>query len=141
MRATQSAAQLAALREATLTPLRTACRGNGVTLVNPTPVAHVAIFSMVLAAEDTGQGSVTVTYRDGHSARIVLTGGTVLIRRRVTLPPGTSMVRISAAGSPHPVQARQTTLDDVAFAPWETGPQVAGAPPSGLLAPACVYSP
>ena len=41
----------------------------------------------------------------------------------------------------HNVQARQVTLDDDAFAPWESDPKVAGAPPSGLLAPPCVYSP
>ncbi len=141
LRATHTAAAVAALRTATLTPLRTACRHNGVTLINPTNTTRVAIFSTVLQASASGRGSVVITYPNGHSAPIVLSGGRVLIRRKVTVPPGTRIVLISADGSPHSVQARQATLDDEAFIPWEAGPLVAGAPPSGLLAPPCVYSP
>ncbi len=140
LRATHSVAALAALRTATLTPLRVACRGNGVTLINPTPVVHEAIFSTVLGA-DARPGRATIVYPDGRIASVPLDRGPVLVRRSVTVPPGTTAVTISAAAPGHNVQARQVTLDDAAFAAWESDPTVAGAPPSGLLAPACVYSP
>jgi len=139
LRAGHSAAQMAALRAATLTPLRTLCRRRGITLLNPTGMVHQAVFSVVLQA-DNGPGQAVLTYPDGHSARLVLNGGPVLIRRQVTLAPGASVLTISAAGSENAVQARQATLDDAAFAPWESA-QAAGAAPLGLLAPACVYSP
>ena len=141
MRAAHAAAQIAALRTATLTPLRTSCAGHGVTLFNPAPVAETATFSMVLQAEANGRGNLRLRYPDGHRARFVLTGGPALVRRRLTVPPGTSLIAMTAAGSPHRVDVRQATLDGSAFAPWATGAAVAGAPPSGLLAPPCVYRP
>ena len=139
LRATHSAAQVAALRAATLTPLRTSCGAGGVTLTNPAPVAHTAVFSFVLQAQGNGQGTAQVSYPGGHTATIVLHGGPVLIRRRVTVPPGNSSVTI-APGLAHTVDARQATLLDSAFAPWETSAQIVQAPPSGLVPPPCVYS-
>jgi len=140
LRATHSPAQVAALRAATLTPLRTECSSGGLTLVNPTPVPHSAIVSFVLQAEQDGFGSAAIAYPDGHAVTIALRGGPALVRQQVTVAPGDSLVSISANGQQR-VQVQQATLDDAAFGPWETNPAIADAPPSGLVAPPCVFSP
>jgi hypothetical protein len=139
MRATHSAAQISALRIATLSPLRTSCNGEGLTLTNPGPTARTAVVSFVLQAEEDGTGSASVVYPDGHQATIVLRGGPALIRRHVMLPPGQTPLAIYAVG-PHRVEVQQATLVGAAFWPWSNA-QIDGAPPSGLVAPACVVSP
>jgi phosphoglycerol transferase len=139
MRATHSAAQISALRIAALSPLRTSCNGEGLTLTNPGPTTRTAAVSFVLQAEEDGIGSASVVYPDGHQATIVLRGGPALIRRHVTLPPGQTPLAIYAVGL-HRVQVQQATLEGAAFWPWSSS-QIDGAPPSGLVAPSCVVSP
>jgi phosphoglycerol transferase len=126
------AAQLAALRQATLTPLRATCGGGGLVFFNPDPTARAATLSVSLA----GSGAVRLTFPDGRSDQVSTGANPVSVSRRVQVSPGASTVRIAASGASG-VQVLSATLTDDSYLPFAGDRQPAAQTPTGLIGPAC----
>ena len=141
------AAQLAALRLATLYPLRTACEtSDGLELINPSRRTHTATLSMELDAGAEAPSKLLVRYPNGATRALAPTDAKVALQAQLSLPPGTSVVRFSAPGVPVTPAARvggfaidDATLTEAALTPFERAPGQAAAAsmPAGALPPPC----
>jgi hypothetical protein len=132
------AAQLAALRFATLYPLRTACETNdGLELINPSRHKRTATLSMELRAGAEAPSKLLVHYPSGAVQEVQSTGATIALNAQLNLPPGTSAVTFAAPGIPANPPARvdgftvdDPTLTETALTPFERTP---GNPPAGSM--------
>jgi phosphoglycerol transferase len=127
-----NAAQLAALRQATLSPLRASCGSGGLVFFNPNTTAREATLSFSLA----GGGAVRLSYPDGRSAQVSTGANPVTVSQRLRVSPGASAVRISAPGASG-VQVLSATLTDDSYLPFAGDRRPAAQTPAGLIGPAC----
>ena len=142
-----TAAQLAALRFATLYPLRIACEtSDGLALINPSRSTRTATLSMDLSVGAEGPTKLLVHYPGGAVQAVPSTGAKIALQARLSLPPGTSAVSFSAPGVPAKPPARvggfavnDATLTEAALTPFESAPGQAAAAsmPAGALPPPC----
>jgi hypothetical protein len=142
-----TAAQLAALRFATLYPLRTACEtSDGLELINPSRRTRTATLSMELSASAEAPAKLLVHYPGGAVQEAQSTGAKIALKAQLNLPPGTSAVDFAAPGVPAKPPARvggfaidDPTLTETALTPFESAPGKAGTPsmPAGALPPPC----
>jgi phosphoglycerol transferase len=126
------AAQLAALRQTTLSPLRASCGDGGLVFFNPNPTAREATLSVSLA----GSGPVRLAYPDGRSAQVSTGANPVSVSERLRISPGTSTVRVSAPGASG-VQVLSASLTDDSYLPFAGDRRPAAQTPAGLLGPPC----
>jgi hypothetical protein len=138
---------LAALRFATLYPLRTACEtSEGLELINPSHSRRVATLSMQLRVGAQAPSKLLVHYPGGAVQAISPLSEKVALAMRLSLPPGTSSVGFSTPGTPVKPAARvggftvnDPTLTEEALTPFETAPgeKAATSMPAGALPPPC----
>ncbi|HEY7961070.1 MAG TPA: hypothetical protein VID29_04025 [Solirubrobacteraceae bacterium] len=95
-----SAAQLRALRHATLYPLRTQCSAGGLRLSNPSPVTRAATLTMRLSSSGVTSAPLLVHYPDGTVQRIPREHPALTLTRALSLPPGASAVSFTLQGPP-----------------------------------------
>ena len=131
LRASHSAAQLSALRAATLYPLRLSCSTGRLTIVNPSSTTQRA----VLGARVTGGGAGAV--RVSMGGRSLTSAGGDRLQVPLTLAPGTTTVSVSGladnpSGTPRLIAP---TVIAGAFAPFLRG--VSGGPLTGIVGPPC----
>jgi phosphoglycerol transferase len=141
------AAQLTALRHATLYPLRAACEtSEGIELINPSKRARTATLTMGLSAGAEAPARLLVHYPGGAVQAVSTTSSETELEARLDLPPGTSAVSFSAPGTPVQPAARvggfavsHATLTEAALTPFESAPgqAAAAAMPAGALPPPC----
>jgi phosphoglycerol transferase len=119
------AAQLAQLRASTLHPLRTACGTEGIELTNPSPFAREATLQMRVYMHAEHPLTLLIHYPGAVNEQRALTTTPVRIQRALSLPPGTSTIGFSLAGTPAPLQPRisgpvvdQSTLTEPALTPF-----------------------
>jgi hypothetical protein len=129
LRASHTAAQLSALRAATLYPLRLSCSPGRLTIVNPSNATQRA----VLAAGVSGAGAVKLSV--GGQPATSVAGDR--LRAALVLAPGTTTVSVSgpsdvASGTP---RLTAPTVIAGAFAPFLRG--VSGGPLTGIVGPPC----
>jgi hypothetical protein len=142
-----STAQLAALRFATLYPLRTACEtSEGLELINPSRSPRAATLSMKLSAGAEAPSKLLVRYPGGAVQPVAPTGAKLALQATLDLKPGTSEVSFSAPGVPAKPAARvggfavdDATLTEAALTPFESAPGKAAAASmvAGALPPPC----
>jgi hypothetical protein len=129
-----------ALRVQTLYPLRASCHDSEVTLVNPSSAPQRATFNVVLRNGGEGEARVSVAYPDGATQQLTVTAEARHLARRMVLPAGSSVVRMSVtAGSPsaNPEQA-QPSLVASAFEPFApTRASGEGSLPAGVSGRSC----
>ncbi len=131
LRASHTAAQLRALRAATLYPLRLTCSTGRLTIVNPSRTTQRA----VLAAGVTGRGGAGALRLSVRGEPLAAAPGNRL-RVPLALAPGTTTVSVSAASAA--ASARALTAPTVvagAFDPFLRG--VSGGPLTGIVGPPC----
>jgi hypothetical protein len=147
--AVASPAALAALRQATLHPLETAC-GPGpaeLELTNPSSSPVQASLSATLENGVAGHLPVVITFPGGATERRTISPSiATLLQRRLVVPPGTSSVTFSTVAAPT-VRAgpaanlviSDATLTAAAFAPFRRFETISGRTPpqAGLVAPSC----
>jgi len=121
----RSAAQLAQLRASTLHPLRTACGTEGIELTNPSPLAREATQQMRIYMHAAHPVTLLIHYPGGVNEQRALTTTPVRIQRALSVPPGTSTIGFSLAGTLAPLQPRisgpvveQPTLTEPALTPF-----------------------
>jgi phosphoglycerol transferase len=119
------AAQLAQLRARTLHPLRTACGTEGIELTNPSPLGREATLQMRVYMHAAHPVTLLIHYPGGANEQRALTTTPVRIQRVLSVPPGTSTIGFSLAGTPAPLQPRisgpvveQPTLTEPALTPF-----------------------
>jgi hypothetical protein len=119
------AAQLAQLRASTLHPLRTACGTEGIELTNPSPLAREATLQMRIYMHAAHPVTLLIHYPGAVNEQRALTTTPVRIQRALSVPPGTSTIGFSLAGTPAPLQPRisgpvieQPTLTEPALTPF-----------------------
>jgi hypothetical protein len=142
-----TAAQLAALRFATLYPLRTACEtSDGLELINPSRSTRTATLSMELDAGTEAPSKLLVHYPGGAIRALASADTKIALQAQLSLPPGTSVVRFSAPGIPAKPPARvggfavdDATLTEPALTAFEHAPgnQAAASMSAGALPPPC----
>ncbi len=142
-----TAAQLAALRFATLYPLRTACEtSERLELINPSDSTRTAMLSMKLSAGAEAPGKLLVHYPGGEVQEVAPRDAKLALQAQLSLPPGTSAVSFSAPGTPAKPAARvggfaveDATLTEAALTPFQSAPgkAAAGSMPAGALPPPC----
>lgn len=152
LQASHTAAQLQALRDATLRPLRVTCATDRLDVDNPYPDTRTALLTAfvtpgtptpadLLAAGAPSPTRVLVSYPDGSTARLSVTAAPIRIEKLLALSPGHSVVRFGVPrGTPQTgPQVAQATLTEGAFAPFAdaTSRLASGGPASGLVAPPC----
>jgi hypothetical protein len=132
LRAGHTAAQLRALRAATLYPLRLSCSTGRLTIVNPTSTRQRA----VLAAGVTGGGGAGALRLSVRGQPLVSGHGTRL-RVPLVLTPGTTTVSVSGPSDDASGAPRLTAPAVIAgaFAPFLRG--VSGGPLTGIVGPPC----
>jgi hypothetical protein len=139
-------AQLAALRFATLYPLRTACEtSDELELINPSRSPRAATLSMELSAGAEAPSKLLVHYPGGTVQPVAPTGAKLALQANLRLKPGTSAVSFSAPGTPAKPAARvggftvdDATLTEAALTPFESAPgKTAASMPAGALPPPC----
>jgi hypothetical protein len=146
-----AAGPLAALRYATLDPLRTACETSaGLELINPSRSTRTAMLTMVLSAGTEAPSKLLVHYPGGAVEAVgkqpAHETANVALSKHLSLPPGTSVVNFSSPGTPVQPAARvggfvlrEPTLTEATLQPFETAPgalPLADAP-AGALPPPC----
>ena len=125
LRAGHPAAQLRALRRATLYPLRLTCSTGRLTVVNPAATPQRA----------------ELDARVAHGSRLTVAGRTATVARdgrlqaQITLAPGATSVSVSPGAGSTPVRLIAPTIVDDAFAPFDRG--VRGGPLTGIVGPPC----
>jgi phosphoglycerol transferase len=132
LRARHTAAQLSALRAATLYPLRLSCSTGRLTIVNPSQTTQRA----VLDAGVTGDGGAAAL-RLTAGGRPLVSGRGARLKVPLVLAPGTTTVSLSGASDDASGTARLTapTVIAGAFAPFLRG--VSGGPLTGIVGPPC----
>jgi phosphoglycerol transferase len=128
LRATHSAVQLAALRDAVLRPLRLTCTPGRLTVTNPSSSAASATVTARLAGGPAGATALTV------NGRSVAVGVRRRLRVPVTLAPGATTLRLAAGASSPKLRLVAPTVVDDAFDPFARG---AGFPITGIVGPPC----
>ncbi|HEX3693334.1 MAG TPA: hypothetical protein VHU13_08310 [Solirubrobacteraceae bacterium] len=140
---------LAALRAATLYPLRAECEDKGIQLTNPASQARQAMLRMRVWMHADHPLPLVIHYPGGIDELRPSTTKPVQIARAVVLPPGTSNIEFSLAGAPRPLRPRiggpmveRVALTEPALTPYLAPP--AGLPGAHLQAgyppPACVQT-
>jgi phosphoglycerol transferase len=142
-------AALAALREATLRPLRTECATTPdvIVLSNPSRSPRPAVLTAALTAPLPGGVRIRITFPDGSTELRALDATVAHLHRRLLVVPGQSRVRIAIVGdfpfatspfSPAFIVSVPTLVDD-AFAPFRTRRRglEAALPVAGLVGPTC----
>jgi hypothetical protein len=133
---TRTSAQIAALRRATLEPLRvewptgfgpavwsggrqwrSTTGGAELVIVNPSQGSRRASLDAVLATRTTATVTVSVALPGGRSARVRATRSGMRLRSVVALAPGKNIVRVGIPGTA-PVWVRASVLDE-GFWPFE----------------------
>ncbi len=141
-----STAQLAALRFATLYPLRTACEtSDELELINPSHRTRTATLSMKLSGSAEAPAKLLVHYPGGTVQPVAPTGAKLSLQASLSLKPGTSAVSFSAPGTPAKPAARvggftvdDATLTEAALTPFLSAPgKAAASMPAGALPPPC----
>jgi hypothetical protein len=130
LRATHTAAQLSALRDAVLYPLRLACATGRLTIVNPSKATTRATVTTDLVGG--GRGATTITV-DG---RAVAVGAGRRLRVPVTLAPGTTTVHIAGGASSPAMRMVAPSVVDEAFDPFAGGDDDS-SPMTGIVGPPC----
>jgi hypothetical protein len=142
-----TAAQLAALRFATLYPLRTACEtSERLELINPSDSTRTATLSMELSAGAEAPSKLLVHYPGGAVREVTPAGPALALQAQLSLQPGTSAVSFSAPGIPVKPAARvggftvdDATLTEAVLTPFESasGKATATSMVAGALPPPC----
>jgi hypothetical protein len=145
-----TSAQLAALRYATLYPLRTDCESSkGLVLINPSQSTRTATLSMLLSLSAEAPTKLLVRYPGGVVRSLPTNVARVALTMRLGLPPGKSTVSFSAPGTPVQPTARvgglaltEPTLTEPSLEPFETAPsRLPGAQmPAGAAPPPCLQT-
>ncbi|MCA1689811.1 MAG: hypothetical protein LC720_05040, partial [Actinobacteria bacterium] len=146
LRRSASPAVLAAVREATLHPLRTDCGPTpaGLILTNPGRVPRAATFTASVAGPLAGGAKLLITYPDGTVERRVVGPAAVRLERHLVVRPGQSTVEFEVLGGT-PFGATPTTPAFVVTQPTLTDRIFArvaastdpGAPVAGVVGPSC----
>jgi hypothetical protein len=144
-----STSALAALREATLDPLQATC-GSGpaeLELTNPGTRPVDAALSATLQNGVAGGAEIVIGFPGGATERrTIASTRPTLLRRRVVLPPGTSVVTFSTPATATVAQAADgnvvvsdSTLTDAAFDALRGFAAIPGRTPpqTGVVAPSC----
>lgn len=143
------AAQLQALRETTLYPLRTACGTDGIELANPSPAPRAATLRMRLYMHAQKPLPMLVHYPGDENEALKLGTTPVEAKRALSVPPGTSTIGFSLIGTPKPHAARlagpvveQPALTEPALAPFLKPPhgQPGARLKAGFSPPPCLQS-
>jgi phosphoglycerol transferase len=149
---TRPAAQLARLRAGTLYPLRTACGTDGIELTNPSPRPRKAVLQMRIHMHAAHPLALQIHYPGAIEEQRSLSTAPVLIRRALRVPPGTSTIGFSLAGSPAPLQPRlagpvveQPTLTEPSLTPFLAPARglpglLAARTQAGFAPPPCLQS-
>ncbi|MGH2914605.1 MAG: hypothetical protein ACRDMX_06435 [Solirubrobacteraceae bacterium] len=134
LRSSHSAAALAALRPAVLTPLRLACATGRLTVTNPTSSTQTALLSATAAASAPTRVMLRARGPAGAIARELLAAPSgTRFAQRLTLAPGRTVVSVSSL---EPAQLRAPAITGSAFAPFDVG--AIGAVPLGIQGPPCL---
>ncbi|MEA2354277.1 MAG: hypothetical protein QOD61_406, partial [Solirubrobacteraceae bacterium] len=146
LRRTTSPAVLAAVREATLNPLRTDCGPTPAALIlsNPGRTPRAATFTASVVGPLPGGAKLLITYPDGAVERRMVGPAPVRLERRLVVRPGRSTVGFDVlGGTPFGAAATtpafvvsEPTLTDGIFA-RVTASTAAGVPVAGLVGPPC----
>ena len=128
LRATHSASQLRALRDAVLYPLRLSCQTGRLTVTNPSASTTPAVVAGRIAGR---AGSVEVTV--GGRRVAVARGGS--LRVPLELSPGRTRVSISAVPGSGAARLIAPTVIDDAFEPFDRG--APAGPLTGIVGPPC----
>jgi len=138
--------QVQALHYATLHPLRTVCESDGLGLINPSRDTRTATLTMRLSMHSVSSTKMFVHYPGGVVEQVSLETVAVALVKRLSLPPGSSIVSFALPGVPLTPAARvsglvveQPTLTGDALTPFETPPSaIAGAQmQAGTVPPPC----
>ena len=129
LRATHTAAQLAALRDAVVRPLRLTCATGRLTVFNPSVNATRATVTADLAGGGRGVTMLTV---DG---RAVVVGSDRRVHVPVTLAPGATTVKIGARASSPALRLVAPAVVADAFDPFASGAD--SSPMTGIVGPPC----
>jgi hypothetical protein len=137
---THSAAQLSALGQAALQPLRTQCSAGRLSLFNPAGVSRPATLTVTVSAGAASGATLRLAYRGATSAQPLKGSGPVVISRRLAVAPGSSTVAVSAPGASPGAQVVASTLTDDSYLPF-AGARPRASPTSvGLVEPPCPVS-
>lgn len=144
--------QLAALRDGTLYPLRTACGTEGIELSNPSLLAREATLQMRIYMHAAHPVTLLIHYPGAVNEQRLLTTTAVQIRRALSVPPGNSTIGFSLVGPPAPLQPRvsgpvveQPTLTEPALTAFLAPPpgqpgRSAARMQAGFIPPPCLQS-
>lgn len=122
---TRPAAELDALRAATLHPLHTTCATEGIELTNPSNQTREAVLSMRIYMHAAHPLALQIHYPGAMNEQRAVASAPLTIRRPLAVPPGASTIGFSLAGTPQPRQPRisgpvveQPTLTEPATTPF-----------------------
>jgi hypothetical protein len=133
LRASHSAAQVAALRTAVLDPLRVTCGTGRLTVVNPGGGPVAATVTAQVAGG--GAGSISALTVDGRSVAVGPDGS---LRAPVTLPRGQSAVTIHGpAGAPATLHLVAPAVIASAFQPFASLRGAGDSLMTGIVGPPC----
>ncbi|MDX6667174.1 MAG: hypothetical protein QOK04_554 [Solirubrobacteraceae bacterium] len=113
-----SAARAAALRTATLRPLRVggSSRPRRLYLLNPSRYPRAGVLTATIRAPARRPTAVVVTFPDGSSQRLEVTAAGTVLRHALRLAPGRSVLRLAVQGGRAAVPRSGRSLLDAALA-------------------------
>lgn len=136
-----SAAQLSALRQAALAPLRTQCSAGRLSLFNPAAVSRPATLTVTISASGASGATLRLAYRGATSVQPLKGSGPFVISRRLAVAPGSSTVAVSSAGAPSAgALVIASTLSDDSYLPFAGARPPANQTSVGLVEPPCPVS-
>jgi hypothetical protein len=133
LQAAHSAAQMEALRNAVLHPLRLTCAPGRLSIFNPGLTAHTA--TLIGQATGGGQLGLAVSAPKGATSTLQVARASGAISEPITVPPG--MTRVSITGQAGAQLIAPTVLDG-AFDPFAGSSATATAIRPGILGPPCL---
>jgi hypothetical protein len=142
LRAAHGGAQVRALRQATLWPLRVACSSTGLVLHNPLPHTRGATLRVRFTPTSGLATPVRMALAQSTLAAVTVGAGGSTLSAHLKLAPGSTRLRISLPAASG-LQLSNVVLSDDALAPFSTAMRTPGeaapdAPTPGLAAPSCV---
>jgi hypothetical protein len=129
LRSHHTAAQLSALRAATLYPLRLTCSTGRLTVVNPSPTTQRAVLAARVSAH-AGALGLSV-----HGQPLAAVHGKRLLVTLVLAPGKTSISLSARSGASSGPKVIAPTVTAGAFASFSEG--VSGGPTTGIVGPPC----
>jgi phosphoglycerol transferase len=142
-------AQRQGLRSHTLSPVRIACRSDGLEVTDPSPTPRAATLEMRMSMPGPKPMTVLIHYPGGESETKTLTTKPVNISRRITVLPGATTIGFSLLGVPAPGARRiegprieKPTLTEQALVPFEAPPRglPGGLIQAGFAPPPCLQT-